>query len=120
VTRRAVIGSSSYVLADELRWARSGRDRRKGLLGSTPLRPGQGLVIDKAFQVHTVGMDFPIDVVFCDKQWVVRHVVRNMRPGRLSKLVWGARYALELPAGVAPPELRPGDSLIVDPEGSDR
>jgi uncharacterized membrane protein (UPF0127 family) len=90
------------------------------LLGSAPLRRGHGLVIDRAFQVHTVGMDFPIDVVFCDKQWVVRHVVRKMRPGRFTKLVWRARYALELPAGAVPPELRPGDSLIVDSEGSDR
>jgi hypothetical protein len=59
-------------------------------------------------------MRYPIDVVFCDRSWVVRHVARNLRPRRMTRWVWGARYAVELPAGVIGPDLKRGDRLVVE------
>jgi uncharacterized membrane protein (UPF0127 family) len=57
-------------------------------------------------------MAYPIDVVFCDRDWVVRHVVRRMRPDRISKVVFASRHVLELAAGAAA-SLREGDQLSV-------
>lgn len=58
-------------------------------------------------------MRWPIDVVFCTKSWRVRHVVHSMAPARLSRVVLGARYAIELPAGAAD-DVRTGDRLSVE------
>jgi len=111
VQARVIVSSSGHILADRARWATTSKEKRRGLIGSAPLQPGEGLIIDRAFQVHTFGMSFPIDVIFCSKRWIVKHVVRSMPPRRISKLVPGARYALELPAGSAPVDLKPGDGL---------
>jgi uncharacterized protein len=114
VTARITMDRTGRVLADRARWARTGMERRKGLIGSPTLEPGEGLIVDRSPQVHTFGMSWPIDVVFCTKSWTVKHIVRSMVPGRLSRVVLGARYAIELPAGAAGDDLQVGDRLEVE------
>jgi uncharacterized membrane protein (UPF0127 family) len=113
VPTRITIERTGAVLADRARWARTGKERRRGLIGSPPLEPGEGLIIDHSPQVHTFRIKYPIDVVFCTKSWRVRHVVHAMASGRLSRVVVGARYAIEMPAGAAH-EVSSGDRLIVE------
>ncbi len=74
-------------------------------------------MIPGAFQVHTFGMSYPIDVVFCSRAWIVKRVVTNMKPGRIS-FPSVARYAVELTAGRAS-AVRVGDQLLVDQSSSD-
>lgn len=75
-------------------------------------------MIEPAFQIHTVGMAQPIDVVFCDASWQVRHAVRAMRPNRITRVVFGARRAVELAAGTLPPEVISGAMLaLIDDVG---
>lgn len=81
--------------------------RLRGLLGCRELAPGTGLLLIPCRAIHTVGMRFPIDVVFLTRAGVVTRA-RTAPPGRL--LVWGgwaAAMALEVPAGEAD-TLRPG------------
>jgi uncharacterized membrane protein (UPF0127 family) len=59
-------------------------------------------------------MSWPIDVLFCNRDWEVRHIIRSMVPRRMSKFVLGGRYAIELPAGSVPPEVNRGDRLLVE------
>ena len=106
------------VLADRVRWARSWRERSDGLLRSEPLRDGEALVIEPARQVHTIGMTYPIDVVFCDRKSRVRHVVRRLAPQRITRVVFGARFAIELPAGVVPVVLERGARVRISPSRS--
>lgn len=105
--------ASGAVLAERARWARTSRERRRGLIGAPPLKSGEGLIIDGGFQVHTFGMRFPIDVVFCDADWSVKHIVRSLGPRRITRVVFGARYAIELPAGSVPRGLVPKARLTV-------
>ena len=112
--RARIVSGSGHVLADRARWAMSGPERRKGLIGSAPLETGEGLILDRAYQVHTFRMSWPIDVLFCSRDWEVRHVIRSMVPGRMSKFVLGGRYAIELPAGTLPSGMARGDRLIVE------
>lgn len=56
-------------------------------------------MIERARQVHTFGMGYPIDVCFCDSSWGVLHVVRGMRPRRMTRWVGGAFFAVETRAG---------------------
>ncbi|MPZ70466.1 MAG: DUF192 domain-containing protein [Actinobacteria bacterium] len=113
-----VVERTGKVLAVRVRWAGSSRERRRGLLDGPPLEGDEGLVIPGAFQVHTFGMTYPIDVVFCSRAWIVKRVVRNMPPGRISRPS-AARYAVELTGGRAS-AVRVGDRLVVDQPLSDQ
>ena len=86
--------------------------RMRGLLARPPLVEGQALILPQAHQIHTVGMRYPIDVVFCDREWNVIRLYRSMRPGRVTRWIGRARWALELPLGGAA-DIEVGDRLHV-------
>jgi uncharacterized protein len=112
------VADSGRVLATHVRIARRAFERMRGLLSSDPLRDGECLLLEPASQVHTFGMSVPIDVVFCDGKGVVVHVVRNMRPRRVTKWVRGARLALEFTAGAVPSEVVAPTRLAIYEEDS--
>lgn len=111
--QRLLLPARGVVIADRLVFAASPAQRMRGLLGSDELSPGTGLVLATR-QVHTFGMRYPIDVVFCDRDWVVLHVVREMRPNRVTRVVLRARRVVELAAGSAG-SVEVGDRLTVEP-----
>lgn len=74
----------------------TGKTRRRGLRGRDHL--DGVLVLRPCRQVHTFGMEFPIDVIFCDRYGFVLHVSR-LRPGRVSRYVLRAYFAIEAAAG---------------------
>ena len=57
-------------------------------------------------------MRYPIDVLFCDGEWVVRFIASGIASRRMTRIVWSARYAVELPAGAAD-GVQIGDALRV-------
>ena len=73
--------------------------RLVGLLGKTKqwARFGSGLWIVPSRGVHTVGMLFPIDLIFLGKEKVVVHLEEHVRPFRISKVSLKAASVLELP-----------------------
>lgn len=81
---------------------------------------GDALVIERAPQVHTLGMSYAIDVVFCDAGWHVRHYVLSLRPWRVTRWVRGARYAIEMPGGSIQAGIEIGDRLVVVAQSSER
>ncbi|HEV2273864.1 MAG TPA: DUF192 domain-containing protein [Acidobacteriaceae bacterium] len=103
-TRQAEL-ASSVELAD------SSASRRKGLLGRAALRAGEGLWIVPCESVHTIGMQFPIDLVYLDRSHRVKKVRMNVPPWRLSACL-SAHSVLELAAGtIQKTQTRPGDTL---------
>ena len=101
------------VWAEKAECAASMVERLRGLLGRARLGPGAAMVIERCNSVHTVGMRFPIDLVFVDRAWQVVRVVRAVRPGRL--MVWGgwrASRVVESEAGCLDVNaLQTGDAL---------
>jgi uncharacterized membrane protein (UPF0127 family) len=73
--------------------------RFKGLLGCKTLPPGTGLIIKRCRAVHTVGMSFPIDVVFVDGKDCICYLLEGLAPQRFSPVVRQASYVIEAPAG---------------------
>lgn len=71
-----------------------------GLLGKTKrwARAGQGLWIIPSHGVHTIGMLFPIDLVFLDREKNVVHVEEHVKPFRISRVSIRTYSVLELPA----------------------
>ena len=99
-TVRVLNTTRHTVLGDRIDVAETSLSRMVGLLGKQALEPGTGLIIFPSQAVHTVGMQFPIDVVFVDRQWRVTGMRPGMVPSRMSKVHWKAKCVVELPIGV--------------------
>lgn len=93
--------------------------RLVGLLGRRSLEPEEALWIVPCKSVHTIGMRFPIDVVFLTKKHVVVETVSHLLPGRLTKWHFSAYSVLELPAGaVNRARIAAGDQLDISTVGA--
>jgi uncharacterized membrane protein (UPF0127 family) len=79
--------------------ADSALKRMKGLLGKRKIEEGESIWIKPCKGVHTVGMRFPIDVIFLDKSNVVMAIRKNLLPNRITRLYLGAAGVIELSAG---------------------
>lgn len=90
--------------------------RLVGLLGKTRrwAQFGRGLWIVPSQGVHTIGMMFPIDLIFLNKKKEVIHVEEYVRPFRISQISLKAASVLELPAHtVYRTGTKVGDSLEI-------
>src|SRR5271168_5321501 len=77
--------------------------RLRGLLGlsADDFRNGRGLWITPCHGVHTLGMGFPIDVVYLDRSFTVVHVQSELKPWRFAPIRTQAASVLELPCHTA-------------------
>lgn len=97
------------------RVARSFWARMRGLIGSPPLAPGEGLLIIPCSSVHTHFMRFPIDVLYVDAQQRVVGIDHALAPWRLGHLYRQVRCVVELPAGTAQAtSTQVGDQLRIE------
>src|ERR1700761_3924074 len=71
-----------------------------GLLLDKQLAHGDGLWIKPCNSIHSVGMKFVFDAIFLDKDLRVVHLMHEMKPWQISKMIWAAKSVLELPAGL--------------------
>ena len=84
--------------------------RRRGLLGRDDAEIA--LVLQPCRQVHTLGMRFALDVIWCDRAGQVLRTA-TVPPRRVSRLVLRSRFVIEAPAGATKRwNVRPGD--VVD------
>lgn len=97
---RAINVSKDSIVASRVRWAGNSDMRRRGLLDRRRIDADEGIYIVPTQWIHMFGMSFPIDVAFLDADGKVLRVHHELRPNRLSRLVWRAEGALELAAGV--------------------
>jgi uncharacterized membrane protein (UPF0127 family) len=86
-------------LATKVRKADSFLTRLVGLLKRRKLGPEEALWIIPSKGVHTMGMRFPIDVVFVDKESKVVSVIPDLSPYRATGIYLSAHSVLELPSG---------------------
>lgn len=100
--RQAFNRTRQSYLATALALADTHWTRLRGLLGvnSDDFRNGTGLWIVPCHGVHTLGMGFPIDVVYLDREMTVVHIQRGLQPWRLAPVRRQATSVLELPSHV--------------------
>ncbi len=102
------------MLAGQVRQAKSFFSRLRGLLFSSPLKTGQGLLIVPCQSIHCMGMSYAIDAVFLDKKQIVVGLSENLKPWQFSAIYWRAHSCLELPAGtIIDNGVALGDQLII-------
>ena len=90
-------------LATALAVANTHWTRLRGLLGLSrnDFRNGSGLWIVPCHGVHTLGMGFPIDVLYLDQALKVVDIKTEVRPWRFTPVLRRAASVLELPCGIA-------------------
>ncbi|MBU2850165.1 DUF192 domain-containing protein [Acidithiobacillus ferrivorans] len=93
-----MICRDGQVLWSEVQMAASFLDRLQGLLGKAELSDQQGLWLIACGSVHTVGMCFPIDVIFLDADLRILACHPDVSAWRM-KSCRGARTTLEVVAG---------------------
>lgn len=104
------VSKGGVVLADRVEYADTSSSRRRGLLGRRGLGVGEGLYLVPCEWLHTFGMQFCIDVAFLSASGRVLVVYHGLKPNRLSRIVWSARGALEMPKGaLRSTHTEPGD-----------
>ena len=103
-------------LAYQVTIADSIRSRLVGLLGKRSLDPESGLWIVPSCGVHTLGMRFPIDVIFLNEELRVVHLCESVRPFSVTRLCLQAESVLELPVRtICKSRTQIGDDLILAP-----
>jgi uncharacterized protein len=108
--------TKQVLVASEIERADTGWARVKGLLGRSvkELTRGQGLWIEPCQGIHTIGMSFPIDVVYLDAAGHVILLYESLAPFRVAALKLKARSVLELAAGtLSSSDVTVGDVLEI-------
>ncbi len=73
--------------------------RGLGVIGWRSFGKLNGLLLTNTNSVHTFFVRFPLDIVFFDKERRVIKLVKNLKPYRISPIVWGGKDVLEMPTG---------------------
>ncbi|MGE4530394.1 MAG: DUF192 domain-containing protein [Acidithiobacillus sp.] len=99
------------ILWAEISRAHQFTERLQGLLGIDALTEAQGLLLTPCGSVHTIGMRFPIDVIFLDSSMRVRACHQEVQRWRW-RGCWTAHSTLEVSAGgVRRHAIKPGQYL---------
>jgi uncharacterized protein len=90
--------------------------RLRGLLGRLRIGLGEGLWLIPSRGIHTIGMLFPIDVIYLDAEYSVIHLVEHLRPFRISPICLRSSSLLQLPAHtIYTSHTKLGDRMLICP-----
>jgi uncharacterized protein len=88
--------------------------RLKGLIGKLKLKLDEGLWVVPSQGVHTLGVLFPLDLIYIDENYKVIHVIEHFPMFRIAPLRIKAASVLELPTHtIYSSQTQPGDQLII-------
>ena len=88
--------------------------RLKGLIGRLKLRVDEGLWIVPSVGVHTLGVLFPLDLIYLDEKHQVIHVIEHFPRFRIAPIRTHASSVLELPTHtIYSSQTQPGDQLLI-------
>lgn len=101
------------VISKNMKVADSFLDRLIGLMFKSSMGDKDSLLIKKCNSIHTFFMKYSIDVVFLNKEYLVVKAFYDVKPWRMTRMVFGATQVLEMRAGDLPRDLSVGDRLII-------
>lgn len=88
--------------------------RLKGLIGRLKLRVDEGLWVVPSCGVHTLGVFFPLDLIYLNESHQVIHLIEHFPRFRIAPLRTQASSVLELPTHtIYSSQTQPGDQLLI-------
>ncbi len=88
--------------------------RLKGLIGRLKLRVDEGLWVVPSWGIHTVGVLFPLDLVYLDENHQVIYLVEHFPRFRIAPIRTHASSVLELPTHtIFSSQTQQGDQLVI-------
>ena len=72
--------------------------RLRGLLGRMKLRSDEAVWMIPSRGIHTIGLMFPVDVIYLDGRMRVVHLIESLGPLRIAPIRLHSVSVLELPA----------------------
>jgi uncharacterized membrane protein (UPF0127 family) len=88
--------------------------RLRGLIGRLKLRVDEGLWMVPSCGIHTMGVLFPLDLIYVDDNHRVVHVIEHFPRFRISPLRTQATSVLELPTHtIYSSQTQSGDQLVI-------
>ncbi len=109
---KARLFGTTRIISSRVTIAEGTLERLKGLMGRERLESSESLLIRPCKGIHTFAMRFPIDALFLDGSGSVVHLVEDMGPGRMTRVVLKARAVLELQSGtIVGAGVRLGDTI---------
>jgi uncharacterized membrane protein (UPF0127 family) len=88
--------------------------RLKGLIGRLRLKVDEGLWVVPSCGIHTMGVLFPLDLIYVDENHQVIHVIEHFPQFRISPLKTQATSVLELPTHtIYTSQTQAGDQLLI-------
>jgi uncharacterized protein len=90
--------------------------RLKGLIGRLKLRSDEGLWVVPSSGVHTLGVLFPLDLIYLNENYQVIHLIEYFPTFRIAPLKTNAASVLEMPPHtIYSSQTHTGDQLIICP-----
>ena len=88
--------------------------RLRGLIGTLRLPSDEGVWIIPSQGVHTLGVLFPLDIIYLDDNLKVIHTLEHFPAFRVGPLKSKAASVLELPAhAIYSSQTQPGDQFVI-------
>ncbi len=88
--------------------------RLKGLMGKIKLGYDEGLWVRPSTGVHTIGVSFPVDVIYLDEQLHVVHLEEHLPAYSFAPMKTRAKSVLELPVhAIYSSQTQIGDKLEI-------
>lgn len=91
--------TNEQVLGDKITYANSIYGRFIGLMGKSELKKGEGVFLTPCNSIHMMFMKFPLDILFLDRKNKIIHITKDIKPWKISRVVFKAQSVLEVPAG---------------------
>ncbi len=88
--------------------------RLRGLLGKVRLRSDEGIWVIPSYGVHTIGVPFPVDLIYLDDKYRVIDLVESMGCFRIGPVRMQCVSVLELPSRtIFSSQTQLGDELLI-------
>jgi uncharacterized membrane protein (UPF0127 family) len=88
--------------------------RLRGLIGRLKLRSDEGIWVVPSRGIHTLGLLFPLDLIYLDEHYRVIHLVEYFPSFRIAPLKTQAESVLELPTHtIYSSQTQTGDQLVI-------
>lgn len=101
----------NLIICKNLKEAKKTIDRMIGLMFKEPMKDHDGLLIKPCNSIHTFFMKYSLDVVFLSKKLEVVAIYKNIKPWRMTRIIFKASQCLEMKNGTLTDDLRIGDKL---------